>query len=84
MRRKGKVFSCSSDPAGGYILHTEGKRLWLETDNEGDVLMMMMAKLQGSTAKSVAGQQCLTDNGFALPEDVFRQSESLLIDERHR
>lgn len=53
-------------------------------DNEGDVLMMM-AQLQGLTAKSAAGQERLTGNGSELTEDIFRQSEeSVLADERHR
>lgn len=60
------------------------RHLWFQVDNKGDVVMMM-AKLQGSTAKSAAGQEPLTGNRSEFPEDIFRQSEeSILIDERHR
>ena len=45
-------------------------------------VLMMMATLQGLTAKSAAGQRRLTGNGFEFPADLFRQSpQSVLIDE---
>lgn len=44
---------------------------------------MMITTLQGSTAKSAAGQRRLAGNGLALPADVFRQTaRSVVIDEK--
>lgn len=63
------------------IFTLRNKGLGFQVDND---VVMMMAKIHGSTAKSAAGQQRLQGNGFEFPADVFGQTaESILIDERH-